>query len=78
MSSPPTGKVNGLLAKGSIKSSDLQGPLTGHPLSDLVYLISGHGTYVNIHTPQHQNGEIHGNKLEDRIIFAYTNVIYEN
>lgn len=74
MSSPSSGKVNGLLAKGSIKSSDLQGPLTGHPLSDLVYLIGGHG----IHTPQHQNGEIHGNKLEDRIIFAYTNVIYEN
>jgi hypothetical protein len=68
MSSPPTGKVNGLLAKGSIKSSDLQGPLKGPQLSDL----------VNIHTPQHQNGEIHENKLEDWIIFAYTNVIYEN
>ena len=60
MSSPPTGKVNGLLAKGSIKSSDLQGPLTGHPLSDLVHLIGGHGAYVNIHTQQHQNGEIRG------------------
>jgi hypothetical protein len=32
MSSPPTGKVNGLLAKGSIKSSDLQGPMTVHYL----------------------------------------------
>lgn len=60
MSSPPTGKVNGSLAKGSIKSSDLQGPLKGHPLSDLVHLISGHGAYVNIHTQPHQNGEIRG------------------
>ncbi len=48
MSNPPTGKLNGLLAKGSIQSSDPQGPLTGHPLYDLVYLTGDHGAYVNI------------------------------
>jgi hypothetical protein len=50
MSSPPTGKVNGLLVKGGIKSADLH-------LTDLVHLINGHVAYVNVHT-QHQNGEI--------------------
>jgi len=56
MSSPPTGKVNGLLVKGGMKSADLQGPLTGHPITDLVHLINGHVAYVNVHT-QHQSGE---------------------
>jgi hypothetical protein len=60
MSGPPTGKVNGFLVKGSIKSGDLQGPLTGHPITDLVHLINGHGAYVNVHTQQHQMGEIRG------------------
>jgi hypothetical protein len=60
MSGPPTGKVNGLLAKGTIKQSDLQGPLTGHPMDDLDHLLASHGAYVNIHTQQHQNGEIRG------------------
>lgn len=60
MSGPPTGKVNGLLAKGVINSTSLQGPLTGHPIIDLVHLIAGHGAYVNVHTQQHQNGELRG------------------
>jgi hypothetical protein len=60
MSGPPTGKVNGLLVRGVITSADLQGPLTGHPITDLVHLITGHGAYVNVHTQQHQNGEIRG------------------
>jgi hypothetical protein len=60
MNSPPTGNVNGLLAKGTIKSSDLQGPLSGHSITELIHLINGHGVYVNIHTQQHQNGEIRG------------------
>lgn len=60
MNSPPTGKVNGLLAKGTIKSSDLQGILKGHSITELVHLINSHLAYVNIHTQQHQNGEIRG------------------
>ena len=50
MSGPPTGKVNGLLAKGVIKSGDLQGPLTGHPVADLGPFINILGAYVNVHT----------------------------
>ena len=60
MSGPPTGKVNGLLAKGVVNSTVLEGPLTGHPITDLVHLITGHGAYVNVHTQKHQDGEIRG------------------
>jgi CHRD domain len=48
------------LGQGKITSSDLQGPLSGKQLSDLVDLMSNGGAYVNIHTQQHQNGEIRG------------------
>jgi hypothetical protein len=60
MVGPPTGKVNGVLAKGTIKSSDLQGTLPGKQISDLIKLMKSQGAYVNIHTQQHQNGEIRG------------------
>lgn len=64
MSSPHTGKVNGLLVKWGIKSGNLQVSLTGHPCQKSV--INGHGAYVNFLTQQHQSGDIRGqipNKL---------------
>jgi CHRD domain len=60
MVGPPTGKENGVLAKGNITSSDLQGTLPGKQISDLVDLMKSHGSYVSINTQQHQNGEIRG------------------
>jgi hypothetical protein len=60
MIGPPTGKVNGVLAKGNITSPALQGTLPGKQVSDLVTLMKSQGAYVNIHTQQHQNGEIRG------------------
>ncbi len=60
MSGPPTGKVNGLLVNGTLKQGDLQGPLTGHPINSLIHLLASHGAYVNVHTQNHQNGEIRG------------------
>ena len=48
------------MGKGKITSSDLQGPLSGKQLSDLVGLMSNGGAYVNVHTQQHQDGEIRG------------------
>jgi len=59
MTIPPTSKMNGLLAKGVIKSGDLQGPLKGSSVAELLSLIS-RGAYVNVHTQQHQSGEIRG------------------
>jgi hypothetical protein len=60
MLGPPTGKENGVLAKGNITSSDLQGTMPGKQISDLVNLMKSHGAYVSINTQQHQNGEIRG------------------
>lgn len=60
MSGPPTGAINGQLSKGTITSKDLQGPLAGKQISDLLNLLKTGGAYVNIHTTQNQNGEIRG------------------
>jgi hypothetical protein len=48
------------MGKGKITSSDLQGPLAGKQISDLVDLMKNGGAYVNVHTQQNQNGEIRG------------------
>jgi hypothetical protein len=48
------------MGKGKIASSDLQGPLAGKQISDLVNIMKNGGTYVNVHTQQNQNGEIRG------------------
>jgi hypothetical protein len=48
------------IGKGKITSSDLQGPLAGKQLSDLVDIIKNGQAYVNVHTDQNQNGEIRG------------------
>ena len=48
MVGPPTGKENGVLAKGNITSSDLQGTMPGKQISDLVNLMKSHGAYVSI------------------------------
>jgi hypothetical protein len=48
------------MGKGKIASSDLQGPLAGKQISDLVNIMKNGGAYVNAHTQQNQNGEIRG------------------
>jgi CHRD domain-containing protein len=48
------------MGKGKITSSDLQGPLSGKQISDLVNIMKNGGAYVNVHTNQNQNGEIRG------------------
>lgn len=48
------------MGKGKIASSDLQGPLAGKQISDLVDIMKNGGAYVNVHTNQNQNGEIRG------------------
>jgi CHRD domain len=46
--------------KGTIKSGDLQGPLKGHSVSDIL-LGLGHGDfYVNVRTSLHPSGELRG------------------
>jgi hypothetical protein len=48
------------MGSGKITASDLQGPLAGKQLSDLINLMKTGGTYANIHTQTNQNGEIRG------------------
>lgn len=45
---------------GNITQNDLQGPLKGKELSELVGLMSDGFVYVNVHSGEFQNGEIHG------------------
>jgi hypothetical protein len=44
------GRLDGVIARGTITAADLMGPLAGHPLSDLVAAIQAGNTYVNVHT----------------------------
>ena len=49
-SAPGGGRVDGVLAQGTITATDLVGPLAGMPLSVLVEAMRAKGTYVNVHT----------------------------
>jgi hypothetical protein len=44
----------------SIAAQNLEGPLKGKQISDLVNEMNNGNTYVNIHTTQNPNGEIRG------------------
>jgi hypothetical protein len=44
------GRIDGVIAEGTITAANLTGPLAGHPLSDLVSLLRNGGAYTNIHT----------------------------
>jgi CHRD domain-containing protein len=60
-SATPTGEVNGLLSEGTFTAADMIGPLTGHPLAELLTDIRSGDAYVNVHTlPNHPGGEIRG------------------
>jgi CHRD domain len=57
----PTPKmVSGLLSEGDITADNLQGPLAGKQLSELLSSMHSMGLYVNVHTTQYPDGEIRG------------------
>ena len=52
-------KTNGgVIIKGKINASDLQGPMVGKTLQNLTVSMSNEEVYVNVHTSDHPNGEI--------------------
>lgn len=56
-----TGPIkNGILSQGTITSANLEGPLKGKQISDLVKLIKDGNAYANVHTKQNPKGEIRG------------------
>ena len=48
----------GIIIKGKINSSDLQGPMAGMTLENLTTAMSKKQVYINIDTNAHPNGEI--------------------
>ncbi len=56
----PSAMTNGLLTKGTIKSTNLEGPLAGKQIKDLISMIKSGDAYVNVHTQANPKGEIRG------------------
>ncbi len=44
------GRIDGVIAEGTITAANLVGPLAGHPLADLLAAIQSGNAYVNAHT----------------------------
>jgi CHRD domain len=63
--STPTGPVTEELTTGSITSANLEGPLQGKQLSDLIAIMQNGQAYVNVHTEQNPDGEIRGTIAAD-------------
>ena len=47
---PGEGRIQGVIAEGTITGANLTGPLAGEPLSTLVDALEAGNTYVNVHT----------------------------
>jgi hypothetical protein len=52
------------LAKGNITSTNLEGPLAGKKMSDLISLIKNGSVYVNVHTEANPQGEVRGQSYQ--------------
>jgi hypothetical protein len=57
---PKSGSFTGVLVEGSITADDLEGPLKGKTIEDLVTLILADSIYFNLGTDGHSGGEIRG------------------
>lgn len=60
----PTEQVNGTVGEANVTSSNLEGPMKGKDLADLVTAIKNGTTYVNVHTTDFPNGEIRGQLMD--------------
>ena len=52
------GRIQGVIAEGTITKDNLVNALAGKELSDLLALIANEQAYVNVHTSTHPAGEI--------------------
>lgn len=60
----PTEQVNGTVGEANVTASNLEGPMKGKDVMDLVTAMKNGTTYVNVHTTDFPNGEIRG-QLKD-------------
>jgi hypothetical protein len=56
----PILRMSGTLSQGNITPADLQGPIKGKQLSDLISIMQHGGAYMNVITRQNPNGEVRG------------------
>jgi CHRD domain len=50
--------------KGNITASNLEGPMQGKTIPDLIGAMKNGSTYVNVHTEQNPNGETRGQLVD--------------
>ncbi|HYF99672.1 MAG TPA: CHRD domain-containing protein [Candidatus Saccharimonadales bacterium] len=55
---------NTVFEKGNITASNLEGPLQGKTIPDLITAMKNGSTYVNVHTEQNPNGEARGQLVD--------------
>lgn len=59
------GLNDGEASEGTFDAGDLEGPLEGQEMSDLIELIEDGEAYVNVHTEENPDGEIRGQLEEE-------------
>jgi hypothetical protein len=62
----PSATTSGELAKGTITATNLEGPLAGKQITDLISMIKSGGTYANVHTTANPMGEIRGQIVAEK------------
>lgn len=55
---------NEIVEKGTINATNLEGPMKGKTIPDLLAAMKNGNTYVNVHTEQNPKGEIRGQLAE--------------
>jgi hypothetical protein len=55
---------NEVFQKGNITAANLEGPLQGKTIPDLIAAMKNGSTYVNVHTEQHPTGETRGQLID--------------
>ena len=56
----PTEQTNGTVAESNVTASNLEGPMKGKGVTDLVAAMQNGTTYVNVHTTDFPDGEMRG------------------
>jgi hypothetical protein len=62
----PTEQVNGTVGEANVTASNLEGPMKGKDITDLVTAMKNGTTYVNVHTTDFPDGEIRGQLMDSR------------